>query len=102
MFKLDLKKAKESENKLPTSVRSSKKQEISRETSTSASLTKLKALTVWITAKCGNFFKKMGIPDHLTCFLKNLYAALEATVRTGHGKMDWLHIRKGVLQGYIW
>ena len=44
-------------------------------------------------------FPEMGIPDHLTCLLTNLYAGLEATVRTGHGTMDWFHIRKRVHQG---
>ena len=44
----------------------------------------------------------MGIPDHLTCLLRNLYAGQEATVRTGHGTMDWFQIGKGVHQGYIW
>jgi len=43
----------------------------------------------------------MGIPDHLTCLLRNLHAGQEATVRTGHGKMDWLQIGKGVHQGSI-
>ena len=43
----------------------------------------------------------MGIPDHLTCLLRNLYASQEATVRTGHGKTDWFQIRKGVCQGCI-
>ena len=43
----------------------------------------------------------MGIPDHLTCLLRNLYAGLEATVRTGHGTIDWFQIRKGVRQGCI-
>ena len=43
----------------------------------------------------------MGIPDHLTCLLKNLYAGQEATVRTGHGRTDWFHIRNGVRQGCI-
>ena len=43
----------------------------------------------------------MGIPDHLTCLLRNLYAGQEATVRTGHGTTDWLQIRQGVHQGYI-
>ena len=43
----------------------------------------------------------MGIPGHLTCFLRNLYADQEATVRTGHGTTDWFKIRKGVYQGYI-
>ena len=44
---------------------------------------------------------EMGIPDHLTCLLRNLYAGQEATVRTGHGKTDWLQIGKGVCQGCI-
>ena len=43
----------------------------------------------------------MGIPDHLTCLLRNLYAGQEVTVRTGHGTTDWLQIRKGVRQGCI-
>ena len=43
----------------------------------------------------------MGIPDHLTCLLRNLYAGQEATVRTGHGTTDWFHIGKGECQGYI-
>ena len=45
--------------------------------------------------------QEMGIPDHLTCLLKNLYAGQEATVRTGHGTTDWFQIGKGVCQGYI-
>ena len=45
--------------------------------------------------------KEMGIPDHLTCLLRNLYAGQEATVRTGHGTTDWLQIGKGVYQGCI-
>ena len=45
--------------------------------------------------------KEMGTPDHLTCFLRNLYAGQEATVRTGHGTIDWFKIGKGVCQGYI-
>ena len=43
----------------------------------------------------------MGIPDHLTCLLRNLYSGQEATVRTGHGTTDWFQIGKGVCQGYI-
>ena len=43
----------------------------------------------------------MGIPDHLTCLLRNLYAGQEATVRTGHGTTDWFQIGKGVCQGFI-
>ena len=45
--------------------------------------------------------KEMGVPDHLTCLLRNLYAGQEATVRTGHGTTDWFHIGKGVCQGCI-
>ena len=43
----------------------------------------------------------MGIPDHLTCLLRNLYAGQEATIRTGHGTTDWFQIKKGIQQGYI-
>ena len=46
--------------------------------------------------------KEMGIPDHLTCLLRNLYAGQDATVRTGHGTTDWFQIRKGVHQGCMW
>ena len=92
MFKLVLEKADEPEIKLPTFIGSSKKQENSRKTSTFASLTILKPLTVWITTKVWNILKEMGIPDHLTCPLNNLYAGQEATVRTRHGTRDWLQI----------
>ena len=51
--------------------------------------------------KLWRILKEMGIPDHLTCLLRNLYAAQEATVRTGHGKTDWFQIEKGVHQGCI-
>ena len=51
--------------------------------------------------KLWKILKEMGIPDHLTCLLRHLYAGQEATVRTGHGTMDWLQIGKGVHQGYI-
>ena len=57
-------------------------------------------LTVWIT-KVWKILKEMGIPDHLTCLLRNLYAGQEATVGTGHGTTDWFQIDKGVHQGYI-
>ena len=87
MFKLDLEKAEEPEIKLPISVGSLKKEESSRKTSTSALLTTPKPLTVWIT-KNWKIMKEMGIPDHLTCLLRNLYAGQEATVRTGHGATD--------------
>ena len=51
--------------------------------------------------KLGKVLKEMGIPDHLTCLLRNLYAGQEATIRTGHGTTDWFHIGKGVRQGCI-
>ena len=51
--------------------------------------------------KLWEILQEMGIPDHLTCLLRNLYAGQEATVRTGHGTTDWFQIRKGVHQGYI-
>ena len=85
MFKLDLEKAEEPEIKLPTSVGLSKKQESSRKTSASVLLTTPKPLTVDHN-KLWKIIKKMGIPDHLTCLLRNLYAGQVATVRTGHGK----------------
>ena len=100
MFKLDLEKAEEPEIKLPAPFGSLKKQESSRKTSTSALLTMLKSLTVWITTNW-KLLKEMGIPDHLTCLLRNLYADREATVRTGHGTTDWFQTRKGVHQGCI-
>ena len=67
---------------------------------TSALLTMPKPLTVWITTNC-KILKEIGIPDHLTCLLRNLYAGQEATVRTGHGTTDWFQIGKGVRQGCI-
>ena len=51
--------------------------------------------------KLWKILREMGIPDHLTCFLRNLHARQEATVRTGHGTMEWLQIGKGVRQGCI-
>ena len=59
-----------------------------------------KPLTMWITLNW-KILKEMGIPDHLTCLLRNLYADPEATVRTGHGTTDWFQIGKGVHQGCI-
>ena len=89
-----LEKAEEPEIKLPTSTGSSKKQESSGKTSISALLTMPKPLTVWI------ILKEMGIPEHLICLLRNLYASQEATVRTGHGTTDQFQIGK-VCQGSI-
>ena len=100
MFKLVLEKAEEPVIKFPTFVRSSKKQESSRKTSTSALLTMPKPLTVWITTNW-KILKEMGIPDHLTCLLRNLYAGQKATVRTGHGTTDWFQIGNRVREGCI-
>ena len=99
MFKLDLEKAEKPEIKMPTSSGSWKKQESSRKTSISALLTMPKPLTVWITTDW-KILKEVGIPDHLTCLLRNLYAGQEETVKTGHGT-DWFQIGKGVCQGCI-
>ena len=88
-------KAEESEIKLPTSTVSSKKQKSFRKTSISVLLTMPKPLTVWITINC-KILKEMGIPDHLTYLLRNLYAGQEATVRTGHGTRNWFQIGKRV------
>ena len=95
MFKMDLEKAEEPEIKLPATAGSLKKQQSSRKTSTSALLTMPKALTWWIT-KNWKILQDMGIPDHLTCLLRNLYASKEAMVRGGHGTTDWFQIGKGV------
>ena len=100
MFKLVLEKVEEPEIKLPTSAGASKKQESSRKTSISALFTMPKPLTVWMTANW-KILKEVGIPDHLTCLLRNLYADLEATLITGHGTTDWFQIGKGVRQGCI-
>ena len=58
-----------------------------------------KSLTVWTTTNYRKFLKR--IADHLTCLLRNLYAGQKATVRTGHGTIDWFQIRKGVCQQCI-
>ena len=99
MCNLDLERAEEPEIKLPISVGSSKKQKSSRKTSISALLTMPKPLTVWTTTNW-KILQEMGIPDHLTCLLRNVYANQEATVRAGHGT-DGFQNGKGVPQGCI-
>ena len=100
-FKLDLEKAEDPEIKFPTPAGSSKKQESSKKKnqnpSTSALLTMPKPLTVDHN-RLWKSLREMGIPDDLTCLLRNLYAGQEATVRTGHGTTDWFQIGKGVRQ----
>ena len=101
LFKLDLEKAEEPEVKLPTFAGLSKKQESSRKTSTSAFIDYAKAFDCVDHNKLWKILKEMGIPDHLTCLLRNQYAGQEATVRTGHEIIDWFQIGKGVHQGCI-
>ena len=87
MFKLDLEKAEELEIKLPASVGSLKKHKSSRKTSTYA-FDYAKLFDCVDKNKLWEILQEMGIPDHLTCLLRNLYAGQEATVRTGHGTTD--------------
>ena len=82
MFKLDLEKAEKPEIKFPTSIASSKKQEISRKTSISALLTMPKPLTVWITINCGKFLRDGNIRPHFTCLLRNQSAGQEAMLES--------------------
>ena len=98
MFKLNLEKAEEPEIKLLISII-----EKARELQ--------KNIYFWFIDyakidcvdhnKLWKIFQEIGIPDHLTCLLRNLYAGQEATVRTGHGTMDWFKIWTGVRQGYV-
>ena len=99
-FLMVLEKAEEPEIKLSTSAGSWKKQESSRKTSLSALLTIHLLLPKPLTVdhhKLWKILQEMGVPDHLTCLLRNLYASQEATVRTGHGTIDWFKIGKRVL-----
>ena len=94
MFQLDLEKAEEPKIKLPTSVGSFKKQESSKK---HLLLLYWLCQSLWLcrSQQTGKFLE-MEIPDHLTCLLRNLYASQEATVRTGHGTMDWFKIGKSI------
>ena len=100
MFKLVLEKSEEPEIKLWTTAGSSKKQESSRKTSISALLTMPKPLTVWITTNW-KILQEMGIPDHLTCLLRNLYSGQEVTIRTRHGTTYRFQFGKRVCRGCI-
>ena len=100
MFKLDLEKAEEPEIKLPISVGSLKKQRVS-EKHLLCFIDYAKAFDCVDHNKLWKILQEMGIPDHLICLLRNLYAGQEATVRTGHGTTDWFQIGKGVRQGCI-
>ena len=100
MFKLVFEKAEEPEIKLSTSAGSLKKLESSRKTCYFCFIDYAKAFDCVDHNQLWKILKEMGLPDHLTCLLRNLYAGHEATVRTGHGT-DWLQIGKGVRQGCI-
>ena len=100
MFKLVLEKAEEPEIKLPTSAGSSKRQESSRKTSI-CFRDYAKAFDCVDHNKLWKILKEMGIPDHLTCLLRNLYAGQEVIIRTGNGTTDWFQIGKGVHRGCI-
>ena len=101
MFKLYLEKAEEPAVKLPTSAGSWKKQESSRKNIYFCFIDYAKASDSVNHHKLWKILKKIGVPDHLSCLLSNLYAGQEATVRTGHGTTDWFQIRKGVRWGCI-
>ena len=100
MFKLVLEKAEEPEIKLPTSVGSSKKLEFQKNIYF-CFIDYVKAFGCVDHNKLWEILKEMGIPDHLTRLLRNLFAGQEATVKTGYGTTDWFHIGKGVLQDCI-
>ena len=97
MFKLDLEKAEELEIKLPTSTGSSRKEEFQKSIYF-CFIDYAKAFDCVDHNKLWKILKEMGIPDHLTSLLGNLYTGQEATDRTGHGTTDWFQIGKGVHQ----
>ena len=101
MFKLVLGKAEEPEIKLPTSAGSWKKAREFQKHIYFCFIDYAKAFDCVDHKKLWKILKEMGIPDHWTCLLRNLYAGQEATVRTGHGTTDWFQIEKGVRQGCI-
>ena len=98
MFKLVLEKAEESEIKLATSAGSWKKQASPRKNIYFCFIDYAEAFDCMDHNKRWKILKEMGIPDHLTCLLRNLYAGQEAMIRTGHGTMDWFKIRKGYIK----
>ena len=101
MFKLDLEKAEEPEINLPTSAESSKKPREFQRNIYFCFIDYAKAFDCVDHNKLWKILKETGIPDHLTCLQRNLYAGKEVTVRTGHGTTNWFQIGKGVRQGCI-
>ena len=100
IFKLDLEKAEEPEIKLPISDIIKKARQFQKNIYF-CFIDFAKAFDCVDHNKLWKMFQETGIPDHLTCLLRNLYAGQEATVRTGHGTTDWFQIRKGLCQGCI-
>ena len=100
MFKLDLEKAEEPEIKLPTSIGSSKKQEFQKNIYF-CFIDYTKAFDCMDHNKLWKIIQEVGIPDHLICLLKNLYAGQEPTIRIGQGTTDWFQMGKRVHQGCI-
>ena len=94
MYKLDVEKAEEPEIKLPTSVGSSKKQESSPQNIYFCFTDYAKAFDCVDHNKLWKILQEMGIPDHLTCLLRNLYPGQEATFRSGYGTIDFFQISK--------
>ena len=101
MFMLVLAKAEEPEIKLPTSAESFRKASEFHKNISFCFIDYVKAFDCVDYNKLWKILKEMGIPDHLICLLRNVYAGQEATVRTGHGTIDWFQIGKGVQQGCI-
>ena len=111
VFKLDLEKAEEPEIKMTISVGSKKKNKQTKKKQKKTKRISEKHLSLINdyakifdcvdSNKLWKVLQKIGIPDHLTCLLRNLYAGQEATVRTRHGTTDWFQIGKGLHQGYI-
>ena len=101
MYKLDLEKAEEPEIKLPSTNWIIEKAGEFQKIIYFCFIDHTKAFDCVDHNKLWNILQEMGIPDHLTCPLKNLYEGQEATVRTGHGIMNWFQIGKGIHQGCI-
>ena len=101
MFKLVLEKAEKPEIKLPTSTEPWKKQEEFQKNIYFCFIGYAKAFDCVDHNQLWKILQEMGIPDHLTCLLRNLYAGQEATVRMGHETTDWFQIGKGVRRGCI-
>ena len=100
MFKLDSEKAEEPEIKMPTTAGSPKNQGFQKNIYF-CFIDYARAFDCVDHIKLWKILKEMGIPDHLTCLLRNLSAGQEATVRTGHGTTDWFQIGKRVRQGCV-